>query len=144
MSASPDPAPGPPAASSVPPPLLSRLSAMDRRQRRRTIVAAVVRAVGAVVVLLVIYAVLPVRARSEAELCLRIGVALVLLLVVIAWQLWAVNRAELPRLRAIEALAVIVTAVVVSFALAYLNMSDYSAASFNEPLGRIERRCTSR
>src|SRR5690349_2398432 len=98
--------PHPSGPTDEPPVLRSRLRELDPRKRNRLIVIALLRALLATVVLLCLYTVLPVHARSQWELTLRITIAAVLILGVIGWQLWAVNRAEYPQLRAIEALAV--------------------------------------
>jgi voltage-gated potassium channel Kch len=119
------------------PVMIEQLGKMDRRRRRRAVLFAVARAVGATALLLVIYGVLPVRAKSPAELGLRIAIGLLLAVLVVAWQLREVNRAELPQLRAVEALAVTVSVIVIAFAIAYGNMSSYHDTSFSEPLGRI-------
>ena len=109
---------------------------MRRRDRHKAIAAALVRAIGAATLLLAGYYVMPLDEVSDVALLLRIGLAGVIVLLVIAWEVRAVNRAALPALRAVEALVVTVFVIVIAFASAYLNMSRNDSEAFNELLTR--------
>jgi len=115
---------------------LHRLRDMERRHVRRSVGAALGRAVGAATVLLVGYALMPLAIFSDVDLVMRVVIAAVLIVGVVWWEVRAVGRAELPQLRAVEALAVTVTVVVVAFAACYLNLSRHDPGAFSEELAR--------
>jgi hypothetical protein len=64
----------------------------------------------------------------------RLGVGIALFVAILARQARRIVGAELPELRAVEALGVIVALFLVVFATVYLSMSNASAATFSEQL----------
>jgi voltage-gated potassium channel len=115
-----------------------RLRELQRIDARRKLARAVLRAILTTVVLLVLYYQLPVIATSAAEVTVSIVVGLVIVLGVVGMEIRAVYRAELPQLRAIIALAVSVTTMVIVFAVLYLNLAARDASSFTEPIDRTD------
>ena len=115
---------------------LSRLRAMHRDAGRKAVAAGIARSVGAAAVLIGGYALMPLGVVSNSDLVLRIALVAGLVIATIIWQLWAVERAALPQLRAFEALVVTVSVIVFTFAAAYLNMSRHDPDAFNEVLGK--------
>lgn len=97
-----------------------------------------VRALGVTVVLVVLYATLPLGARSDAHLVTEVVVGVLLLSGVIAWELRAVLRAEYPVLRGIQALATSTSLLLLLFAAAYYSISADEPTAFNEPLDRTD------
>jgi voltage-gated potassium channel len=116
---------------------LHRLRDMERRHVRRSVAAALGRATAAAALLLTAYALMPLAVLSGSGLVMRIVIAFAVIGGATWWEIRAVGRAEIPQLRAVEALAVTVTVIVVSFAACYLNLSQHDPAAFNEELGRI-------
>lgn len=94
------------------------------------------RAVLWVVVVLGLYATLPVTPRSDVGALVRIILGSLLVAGVAIWEVRAVAQARRPLIRAIDALAVTVSLMVVVFAVIYLNLSSRDASAFSEPLGR--------
>ncbi len=113
-----------------------RLRDMERPHVRRSVLAAIARATVATSLLLVGYALMPLRVIADLEPLGGAVIAGTLIIGVVWWQLRAVARAELPQLRAVEALAVTVTVIVVTFAASYLNLSLHDPDAFSEHLGR--------
>jgi hypothetical protein len=115
---------------------LHRLRGMERRHVRRSVGAAFARATVAAVLLLLAYALMPLGSLSTLDVAVRVAIAGALIGVAVWWEVRAVSNAELPQLRAVEALAVTVTVIVVAFAACYLNLSRHDPAAFSEELGR--------
>jgi voltage-gated potassium channel len=119
-----------------PPAPTNLLREMDRRRVHQAIAAGIARTLGAATVLLLAYAMIPLGGLSEADLLVRILLATLIVIATVAWQIWAVDKARLPQIRAVEALVVSVSVTVVAFATAYLNLSRHDPAAFTEPLGK--------
>jgi voltage-gated potassium channel len=64
----------------------------------------------------------------------RLAVGLMLFAAVVAWQTSRIVDAELPELRAVQALSVIIPLFLVAFATLYLSLSHTAAANFSEGL----------
>jgi voltage-gated potassium channel len=107
-----------------------------RRAARLRVLGSVVR-VGLVTGLLcVVYVVAPLDRQDGVAW--QLAASLLVLAVVVGWQIVAVMRSPFPRLRAVEAVAVSVPLLVLLFASAYVVMSGADAASFTEPLTRLD------
>ena len=111
---------------------------IDRRTRRRAITWAVTRIVVLAVGLLGLYFWLPFDRASVTATWLTVVIALVVLVGVDWYQLRAVAVADLPSLRAVEALTVSVLLLLVMFAATYISMSGRDAAAFSEPLDHVD------
>ena len=81
-----------------------------------------------------IYYLIPFTDRSSAESVVRFALGTVVFVLVFAWQLRRVTRAEFPGLRAIRALGVAIPLFLVVFAVLYLSLSQASTTHFSEPL----------
>ncbi|MBJ7472007.1 MAG: two pore domain potassium channel family protein [Solirubrobacteraceae bacterium] len=101
---------------------------------RRTVLHVVFSVTG----LLVLYSVLPVPRRADwgAVLWLLLGLAVFVALT--AGQVRMIVKADHPRLRAVEALGLVGPVLLFVFAYTYLTLSTSDAASFTEPLSRID------
>jgi voltage-gated potassium channel len=112
-----------------------------RRRRRRAVarlVAALVRIALVTSALMALYASAPITGAPDGELILRLGGLLLVLCATLAWQIRAVTRSGYPGLRAAEAVAVSVPALVLGFAFAYVRMANADPAAFSEGLTRID------
>ncbi len=116
-------------------PAARRFDDLDRRAASRVVAVGVGRTLGASVFLLVLYYRLPLGTPSTFESIVRILVATAAIVVVVWIETRAVDRAAYPFLRAVEALAVSVSIVVVAFAHSYLVLSRNEPAAFSEDLG---------
>ena len=77
---------------------------------------------------------LPIGHESGFRAFLRLGLDIALVGAVFAWQIRRISLAELPELRAVEALGIVVVVFLVLFSGIYLAMSHDSAATFTTPL----------
>jgi hypothetical protein len=68
--------------------------------------------------------------RSVVRLC----AVVVLVGVVLALQIRSIATAELPELRAVEALAIVIVVFLTGFSIIYLNLSHGAATTFTQPL----------
>lgn len=118
---------------STPPP--ERDSAA-RRASRRALGRSLLRAVVSVVAVVAGYYVLPIKPQTDAGAIVRISIGAILVGVIAVVEIRAVARAERPRVRAVDALALSVSVMVAVFATIYLNLSARDAGAFSEPLRR--------
>lgn len=115
-----------------------RYEDLPRAIRRRLVVMTVLHPALTTACLVTIFFVAPLNARFTVATALGLAGCLVLLVVIIGWQARAIERSRYPRLRAIEALAVIVPVFVLLFATAYVVMGNTQAGAFSEPLTRTD------
>jgi voltage-gated potassium channel len=111
-----------------------RLSDLDRRHRRQAVLHAVLAIVLVWIVLVGVYYVEPVGPHSGVSAFVRLGIGIVLVGVVLAWQTGRIVRAALPQLQAAQALGVVIPLFLVVFATIYLSMSYAAASSFSQQL----------
>lgn len=115
-----------------------RLSDLEKGERRRAWIRTGAVLALAWVALTVVYYLVPAgvapRHRSGADAFLHLGVGTALFAAVLAWQARQIVGAELPELRAVQALGVIIPLFLVLYATFYLSLSNASALTFSEPL----------
>jgi voltage-gated potassium channel len=111
-----------------------RLSDLDRAQRRLAVIRCTATIVIAWVLIVGAYYVLPLAHESSARTGVRLGVDLALVAAVFVWQIRRIGRAELPELRALEALGIVVAVFLVLFSSIYLGMSRAAASTFTQQL----------
>jgi hypothetical protein len=114
-----------------------------RGRRRRTravtrLAAALVRITVVITALVALYASVPLAGTPDRGLALRLVALLVVLCAALGWQIRSVTRSGYPGLRAVEAVAVSVPALVLGFALAYVRTADADPAAFSEALTRLD------
>jgi hypothetical protein len=80
---------------------------------------------------------LPIGHESGLRAFVRLCVDIALVGAVLAWQIRRINAAELPELRAVEALGIVVAVFLVAFSAIYLSMSHESPATFTERLDHV-------
>ena len=95
---------------------------------------AVLRAVAAVAVVVTAYYLLPFDRSSGGAAVTWLVIGLLLLIGLIAFQVLMIIRSRFPNLRAIEALAVSLSLLLVLFAGAYVALATRSAGNFGEHL----------
>jgi voltage-gated potassium channel len=111
-----------------------RLADLDRGQRRRAIIQAVATIALAWALILTAFYVLPFSHLSGGGEILRLGAVVALVGAAFAWQIRRIVTAELPELRAAEALGIVIAVFLVGFAVIYLSMSHQSASTFTQQL----------
>ena len=78
---------------------------------------------------------LPFSHLSDAHSVLRLAVVAALVIAVLLWQIQRISTAELPELRAIEALGIVIAVFLVGFSIIYLSMSHNAPRTFSgQPL----------
>jgi hypothetical protein len=78
--------------------------------------------------------VLPFDHLSTTRSVLRFGAVVALVAAVLVWQIRRISTAELPELRAVEALGIIIAVFLVGFSIIYLSMSHSSVRTFTQSL----------
>ena len=116
----------------TPPPL--RLADLDSRQRRWALVRSGAIIVGALALLLGALYTLPFDHLSSERSVVRLGVVIALVAAVFILQVRRISRAELPELRAVEALGIVIGVFLVGFSIVYLSMSRNNFHTFTQPL----------
>jgi hypothetical protein len=96
------------------------------------------RILGVVLGMLLLYAFVPVPGTSGAMALFGMLAGLMLFVVLVAWQLRTIVRAEHPVLRAVEAVTFALPLLVVIFAFTFLTISDADPQSFSERLDRVD------
>lgn len=115
-----------------------RLAELDRRERDRKIALAIVRILIVWVVLFTTYYLVPLEEVSGDDPVVLVGTALVVFGAVVGWSISRVLKADLPALRAVEALGFTIPLFLCLFAIVYLVLDRQEPASFSESLDRID------
>jgi voltage-gated potassium channel len=106
--------------------------------RRRLVVASLLRAGASTTLLVVVYYTIPLDRPLNSATWIGFGLGLAAFAAVIAWQVRAIATSDVPRLRAIQAVAVGLPMLLLLFATVYLRISRASPDSFTEALGRTD------
>ncbi|QMU79864.1 two pore domain potassium channel family protein [Streptacidiphilus sp. PB12-B1b] len=114
-----------------------RLLEIDRVRRRWAVAATVARCLVATAVIITIYYLLPLEdAHPDTSTLERLTVGGLVFVAVMAYELRRILRADLPQLRAAEAVFVALPLFLVAFASAYVSLAHADPASFSQHLGR--------
>ncbi len=136
-----------PAGSGQPPPVSPkgggaaraiRLTDLDPVARRRALVRSGLTIVLSWVFVIGAFCVLPIGRESGLHAFIRLGVDVALIGAVFAWQIRRISVAELPELRAVEALGIVVVVFLVLFSGVYLAMSHDAPRTFTQTLDHIQ------
>jgi voltage-gated potassium channel len=106
--------------------------------RKRMVVASALRAGASVTVLVLVYYKIPLDRPVDAATWIGFGLGMVAFAAVLAWQVRAILFSDVPRLRAIEAVASGLPILLLLFASTYLRISQDAPDSFTEALGRTD------
>jgi voltage-gated potassium channel len=112
----------------------TRLTDLDKGPRRRAIAVAVATIAIAWVLLLTAFYLLPFDHFSGARAILRLSAVFTLVAAVFVWQIRRIVVADMPELRAVEALGIIIAAFLVGFSVIYLSMSHNAPTTFTQSL----------
>ena len=121
-----------------------RLADLDPSQRKLAMVRSVVIVVASCVLIVGAFYVLPIGRESGARALLRAGADIALVGAVFVWQFRRIHLAELPELRAVEALGIVITIFLVGFSAIYLAMSHEAGRGTSPNPSTTPRRSTSR
>jgi voltage-gated potassium channel len=133
-SAEPAGRPGALRRANRPPAQALRLSDLEVPQRRRALVRCGVTIALAWILILGAFYVLPIGRESDLRAFTRLGTDIAIVAAVFVWQIKRIGRAELPELRAVEALGIVIAVFLVAFSSIYLAMSNQSVTTFTQVL----------
>jgi hypothetical protein len=109
-------------------------SQLTKHERRVVLGKAALRTLLSVGLLVGIFMAVTPRAVANGEAAFGLLIAVALLAGLIAWELYRTVNDPYPEVRAGTGLVVLITAVVVMFALVYATMSEVNPAAFTAPL----------
>jgi hypothetical protein len=113
-------------------------SQLTKRERRQVLGKAALRTLLSVALLVGIFMAVTPRAVADGEAVFGLLLAAALLVGLIAWELYRTLNDPYPEVRAGTGLVVLITAVVVVFALVYSTMSEVNPAAFTESLTKSD------
>jgi hypothetical protein len=112
----------------------------DRRRHRRkaaiTVLKIGLRGAATAAALIAAYYLAPVRAKSHAQELLWLAAAMAAFIAIIALQTRTIMTSRHPRLRAIEAMSVVIPLFLVMFARIYLTVAAVTSHAFSVDLNR--------
>jgi hypothetical protein len=114
-----------------------RLTDLPREERVRLVRGTAIRIVIVVALMFVAYGIAPLDYRRDGETAIRLLGTVGVIVVVVAWQLWAIHVARFPALRAIEGFALIVPLLLLGFAATYVRMSAANPDAFSQPVDQV-------
>jgi voltage-gated potassium channel len=115
-----------------------RYEDLSRAGRNRVVTATLLRAVASAALLVLVYYLAPLDAALDTSTLVWFVFALALVGAVIAWQLRAIVRSDVPRLRALQAVAIGLPMLLLVFAAVYVLIDTDRPGSFTEPLSRTD------
>ena len=114
---------------------------LDKAARRHVLVVAVLRMAIFLAVVLLFYSAIPIGGFNDANPAaawIRLGFVMLVFLTALALQLRMIIAAEVPQIRAAEAVVETVLMFLCLFALLYTSMSVTDPSAFTEPLSRLD------
>ena len=115
-----------------------RLADLDPAFRRRAILRCGLTIAVCWVIIIGAFYVVPIGHESGLRAFVRLGADVALIGAVFVWQIRRISVAELPELRAIEALGIVVVLFLVAFSGIYLGMSHESPLTFTQRLNQTK------
>lgn len=115
-----------------------RLADLDPTSRRRAMLRCGLTIAAAWVIVIGAFYVAPIGHESSLRAVVRLGADIALIGAVFAWQIRRISVAELPELRAIEALGIVIVLFLVAFSGIYLGMSHESPLTFTQRLDQAK------
>lgn len=112
-----------------------RLADLPRQERRRALLSAALRFIATFGGVVAIYYLVPLSGLVGPRDGIALGVGAALFVVILWWQVRQILRSDLPVLRALEGVAVVVPFFLCTYAAAYVILSRADPGSFSETLG---------
>ena len=119
-------------------PLNGPLASLDKGARHRMIAMALLRMLLSIGILIAVFVIVPPDDIANGRFGIGLFTAFVLLAALVAWEMYRTLNDPVPEVRAATSLLVLVTAIVILFALAYAGMSSANPDAFTEPLGKSD------
>ncbi len=114
-----------------------RLADLERAERHRAVLRSALSVLLAWVVIFGAYFVNPIGLRTGTLAFTRLGADIALVAAVVAWQVRRIEAADLPELRAVEALGIIIALFLCVFSGLYLGLSHSVPRDFSTPLDHV-------
>ncbi len=111
-----------------------RVAELGHQERRQALLRTALLLIGAWIAVLALYYLLPDRRSSVADGGIRLGVGITAVAAFIAWQTTRIGAAELPELRAVEAVGTALPLFLAVFSGIFLTMSHSLPSNFSQPL----------
>ncbi|MBG6223492.1 voltage-gated potassium channel Kch [Arthrobacter sp. CAN_A2] len=114
---------------------------LDKTGRRRAVANSIIRLIIFCTILLGAYVLIPVGGFNESNpvgAWIRLIAVIIIFLAAMALELQTIMGAQIPQIRAAEAVVELILILLCLFALLYVSMSVTDVASFSEPLNRID------
>ena len=108
------------------------------RRRRWLLARGLLRALTTAVLLVAFYYVLPLDRIADVSVIVVLAVGIGILAATVVWQVRAIVRADIPGIRATQALATTTSVFLLSLAAIYFLLSLDDPANFTEPLSRSD------
>jgi voltage-gated potassium channel len=102
------------------------------------LVRSVLRAAMSTTVLLALYYFLPLDERSGLEVAVTLVVGILVIVVVLVLNVVAIVKSDYPRLRAFDAVVVVLPLLIVIFAAIYVQIAAARPTAFSEPMNRTD------
>lgn len=115
-----------------------RLADLPRQERRRALLSAALRFIATFGGVVAIYYLVPLSGLVGPRDGIALGVGAALFVVILWWQVRQILRSELPALRAVEGVAVVIPFFLCSYASAYVVLASADPGSFTEVLTRTD------
>ena len=115
-----------------------RLTDLDPAAQRRAVIRSGATIVLSWVFVIGAFCVLPIGHESGLRAFVRLGLDIALIGAVFAWQIRRISVAELPELRAVEALGIVIVVFLVLFSGIYLAMSHDAPRTFSQALDHVQ------
>lgn len=106
--------------------------------RRRLITMSLLRSAATVTLMVAVYYLAPLDGPLDSASLILLGVGLLALVPAVAWEVRAIIAAEMPRLRAIQTVAVGLPLLLLLFASAYVVIAGAEPGSFTQELGHTD------
>jgi len=111
---------------------------LPRRQRRRLVLRAFLRTIATIVVIVVAYFIAPLDSAMSPATIIELVLLALAIFALIGWQIWRITQSDYPTIRAVEALAFIIPAYLVFFAVIYFLMEHANPATFGTSQTRLD------
>jgi Ion channel len=98
----------------------------------------VLRVLGGSAIVFLLYFTLPFSNVEDSSAWVVLAILLTVIVALMVWQVRAIIDSNNPRLRAVEALAVSIPLLLVSFSTVHFLMGQSNPAAYTEPLTRID------
>ena len=111
---------------------------VDRRRARRRVMRSIARTFVVTGAMVAVYVTAPFDQSPAGAIAVRLLLELLALVLMLVWLIRSVGRSPHPVLRGVEALAVSVPLLVLTFAATYVVVDHNSPGSFTEAMSRLD------